>query len=199
MDYDYDVFLSYSSKYPIPDWITRFFMPYFQANLTEAMGGQDVRIFFDKKGIHTGDQWKLRLKRALAKSKVLVAIWSATYFQSRWCTYELATMLGREKFLGLRTIDNPEGLIFPIKGRDGLHYPDYANDIQQRDFRDFLRMGDGFEKTTRYIDFQDEMVLWVEEVARGIDNAPEYNPDWLKIPDIPVSVSTPLVSLPTLE
>lgn len=198
MKYKYDVFLSYRNIDPISEWIDQYFLRQFKVGLRSALG-YDPRIFFDKENIRSGDQWKERIKRSLMKSKCLVAIWSPTYFHSEWCLRELKTMMNRERNFGLRTIEKPQGLIFPIRGRDGIHFPNYANDIQQRDFKRFLRIGEGFGRTERFVEFQDEMEIWTEEVAYGVDNAPPYDERWMEFPDIEVSVTIPSIGLPVLE
>jgi len=79
MDYEYDVFLSYRRFGLWPTWVEEKFLPLFCHWLGEELGG-NVRVFFDKSTIETGQEWPLVLGKGLAQSCVLVALWSRTYF-----------------------------------------------------------------------------------------------------------------------
>lgn len=177
MAYEYDVFLSYTHAYPFGDWVHKHFLPFFKAYLENTLS-RPVTVFVDRTGITSGDAWPLRLKRALARSRCLVAIWSPSYFRSTWCLYECAVMLHRERQLGYRTIANPQGLVLPITVFDGEHFPGFAKGIQYLDCKKYARVGDGFLKTERYIDFQDCLAGWVEDVAQAVASVPLWRKEW---------------------
>ena len=65
-------------------------------------------------------------------------------------------MLYREKKLGYRTIAKPSGLIVPINVFDEEFFPDRAREIQWLDCKAYWVAGDGFSKTERYIEFQED-------------------------------------------
>ncbi len=203
MAYEYDVFLSYRTQFPFGKWVHEHLLPFFEPYLENTLN-RPVRVFVDREGISTGDAWPQQLKNALAHSRCLVAVWCPSYFGSSWCLAELTVMMYREQQLGYRTISNPSGLVIPIIVHDGEHFPDYARSIQCSDFSRFTRVGYGFTTTERYIEFQDKLVEWVEDVARCINKAPPWRREWLGkewIDDPITSISPPSVPefFPSLE
>lgn len=177
MTYTHDVFLSYSHDYPFGEWVKDPFLPLFQGYLTAALG-RAADIFSDR-NIPAGNSWPERLRHALATSKTLVGIWSPNYFTSNWCQCECLFMLHREQISGYRTANNPEGLIVPVTVHDGDRFPNYAKAIQYADWIKYARVGDGFKKTERYVEFQDNILDWAEDVARAVNGAPAWDAQWL--------------------
>jgi hypothetical protein len=178
MGYKHDIFLSYTHAYPFADWVHEHFLPFFRSYLGNALG-RPVDVFVDKSGILTGDAWEQRLKNALVFSRCLVCIWSPNYFDSEWCVKECHVMLHRENQLGYRTLQKPSGLILPVNAFDGESFPQFAKDIQYFDCRNFMRIGVGFTQIPRYVEFQDRMLEWVDEVALAVQNAPTWRAVWL--------------------
>ncbi len=178
MEYEYDVFLSYKTGFPFGEWVHEIFLPFFEPYLGNALS-HDANLFVDKHEISSGDAWPERIKRALANSRCLVAVWSPSYFTSNWCSYECAVMLHREHQLNYRTIENPGGLIIPTNVFDGEHFPDFVKRIQWLDCRRFFRVGEGFKKTRGYAEFQGVLIEWVDDVAKAINNAPPWSEEWL--------------------
>ncbi len=177
MDYEYDVFVSYSRDFPYGKWVREIFLPLFQGFLKGALN-KEPKLYIDEK-IPTGNEWTEDLKNALARSRCLVGIWSPHYFISKWCKSECFVMLHRERTLNFRSLENPDGLIVPVTIQDGDIFPEYAKKIQSAPWHRFARDGNGFKETRRYVEFQDEMLDWVEDVARAIKSAPPWNPEWL--------------------
>lgn len=177
MPYTHDVFLSYSHDYPFGEWVKDPFLPLFQGYLTASLG-RDANIFSDR-DIPAGNSWPERLRNALATSRTLVGIWSPNYFISDWCQCECLFMLHRERTTGYRTARNPDGLIVPVTLHDGDRFPNYAKAIQHADWIKYARVGDGFKKTERYVEFQDRIVEWADDVARAINGAPDWDAQWL--------------------
>ncbi|MBI1929730.1 toll/interleukin-1 receptor domain-containing protein [Candidatus Poribacteria bacterium] len=200
MGYEFDVFLSYTHAFPFGEWVYQHFLPFFEPFLANALN-RTVTVFKDRENISSGDAWPLRLRNALAHSRCLVAIWSPSYFNSLWCKRELSVMLHRERQLGYRTPENPSGLIIPVTVSNGEHFPNYAKQIQYFDCRRFARVGEGFKKTERYVEFQDEMDRWVPEVAKVINQTPPWRQEWLEEPVIDISEEQgpPFNELPGLE
>jgi hypothetical protein len=177
MPYSHDVFLSYSHDYPFGEWVTDPFLPLFQGYLTASLG-REANIFSDR-DIPAGNSWPERLRNALATSRAMVGIWSPNYFISSWCQVECRFMLHRELVCGLRTGGNPNGLIVPVTLHDGDRFPPYAKAIQYADWNKYARVGDGFKKTERYVEFQDRICDWAENVASAIQLAPDWDARWL--------------------
>lgn len=180
MDYDWDVFISYRRKQIPIRWLEEMFLPLFVDYLEEALGGRKVKIYRDVEGIEGGDNWKKNIKSALAKSRCIVPVLLPSYFHSNWCTKEFAVIYHRQIELGFNSMENPNGLIIPLKIRDGDFFPEKVKDLQIFNCNDFYRVGKGVESTELYIKFQEQLSKWVENVARAINNAPPWNPEWMK-------------------
>ena len=179
MGYKWDVFISYR-RMPIPKrWMEEMFLPFFKDHLGEALGGREVKIFKDTDGIEGGANWSNNIKNALATSRCLVPILIPSYFHSEWCTKEIAVIHYRQEQLGFTTVNNPNGLIVPLKIHDGDFFPKIAQELQISDFNEFYRVGAGVESTDLYVRLQDKLLVWIESVAKAINRAPDWNPDWL--------------------
>jgi hypothetical protein len=85
----------------------------------------------------------------------------------------------REQQLGYRTVTNPGGLVMPMSIHDGKNFPAYVKPIQWADFTPFSRVGQGFTRTERYVEFQDRLLEWVEDLAECIRKAPVWHEEWL--------------------
>lgn len=177
MTYKYDVFISYSRDFPFGDWVQDPFYPLFKGYLKGALW-REPEIFIDN-DIQSGDIWNQKLKDALAYSRCLVGIWSSNYFQSEWCKSECIVMLNRWQRINHELKDKTKGLVVPVSVHDGDSFPSYAKKVQYKDWKLFARLGDGFKKTERWIEFQDQISAWTEDVARAINNAPPWSEEWL--------------------
>src|SRR6185369_16891281 len=113
-DYEFDLFLSYSHEGFSSQWVHNIFYDILEHRLTQALGRHPL-IFLDRNGILSGDDWQRRIKNSLVSSKLLVPIWTINYFHSQWCRAECAVFCHREQQLRYRSIDNPSGLIHPVK------------------------------------------------------------------------------------
>ncbi len=189
MAYKHDIFLSYTRGGMIENWLSAYFLRIFKHHLESALG-RPPDIFLDREGIRSGDSWPLRLKTALSCSRCLVAIWSPSYFFSEWCVRECVMMLRRESELGYRTDENPTGLVLPVNASDGSGFPEFAQNTQWFDCRDYIIEGRGFEKTEMFVEFQIKVREWSKDVALTISGAPAWSEEWLnepilRIPDPP--------------
>ncbi len=186
-DYHYNVFLSYTRNL-VGDWFQDYFLELFKDYLDSALG-YSPSIFIDAQSISAGDAWPVRIQKALAHSRCLVAVLSPAYFRSTWCMKECHVMLAREAAEGFGITGNGKGLVIPAIARDGEHHPKYIQDIQSVDFKRFVRKGSAFPNSPRYIEFQDEMEEWVKQVALAIRQAPPWNQSWtdkttIEIPEL---------------
>ena len=177
MGYEHDVFLSYPHRFEA--WVLECFLPELDQYLSEELDPPAAKIFVDRTGIRTGDAWRQRLKKEVTQSRCVVAVWSPQYFHSEWCRIESSIMLYRETELGYRTNANPGGLVFPVRAHDGEHYPQYAKDMQWLDLKYYVRKAEVFKNSQRYIDFQDQMIERVPDLAVAIKGAPAWRDEWL--------------------
>src|SRR5215213_2440942 len=113
-DYAYDIFISYPHEEKHRMWVNDIFLEQFSFFLNQAMP-VEPKIYVDREWNTPGITWSLMIKNALARSKVLIPIWSPTYFRQPWCRAECAIMHYREEQLQFRNLHNPHGLILPIK------------------------------------------------------------------------------------
>jgi hypothetical protein len=88
-------------------------------------------------------------------------------------------MLNREQQSGFRTLVRPGGIVVPVNVFDGKFFPERAKQIQWLDLTRYWIIGDGFSKTERYVEFQDSLRGWADDVATAIANAPAWHSDWL--------------------
>jgi len=158
------------------------FFPLFKSFLEESIIKEDVKIFMDIGEIEGGQAWEMKIKDALIHSRIMVSVLSPTYFFSEWCRKEFAVMDYRQRQCDYLSINNPNGLIVPLKIHDGEHFSDYVKSIQIADFNDYYLVGKGFQKTILYVEFQRKLKKWIEEVVLAYNHAPSWDVSW-KHPD----------------
>jgi hypothetical protein len=106
-------------------------------------------------------------------------------------------MMERERLLGLRTEERPDGLIFPVVFFDGEHFPQEALQVQYRDLSKWNTPHPVFRDTADYVEFDKQVQLLVNELAVMIRRAPEWQ-DWPVVtPDAP-GADERVVKLPRL-
>jgi hypothetical protein len=174
-NYNYDVFLSYSFKTDVKEWVTSKFSQTFQEDLESQLIQLNLypppaRVYVAPREMKPGDVWPLKLQEALKYSKVLVAICSPHYFVSGWCKSEWETFQQRA----------PD-LIVPVllNGKDDFLLP-RINPLQAADFRGFRFIGGQTAK------FRKTIETFASDVAAKVAKAP------------PFSSSFPSVSLPAV-
>lgn len=175
MAYEYDIFISYRRDPEPRTWVKDIFLEKFRHYLKEESGKKNLKIFIDEKEIEGGTYWEDNIRIALARSRCLVPVLMTSYFQSEWCAREFATMYYRQEQL----LPRPEGLIVPFVIYDGDFFPDPVKAIQYHDCRDYYFTQKGFMESQAYLDFQIKLKSWVKAVLRAMQNAPQWNADWL--------------------
>lgn len=197
-DYVYDVFIGYQCNF-IKPWVDRHFLPLFKFLLEGALG-KEPAVFIPRSRESPSDAWPLYRQVALVHSKCLIAIWTPSYFKSQCCTQEYLVMFDREKQLGYRSLERPNGLVLPVIVSDGKHFPSFVPNISWFDCRNYAIPVPAFENTPMYIEFRDKMEEWVEDVAKAVSYAPIWNESWLDISaeGIP-EVLVPKCELPVLR
>jgi hypothetical protein len=175
--YQYDLFLSYTRKGNVPGWIENHFFPLLRDALTDRRPVAP-RIFLDTQQ-EIGVNWPNNLEFALRRSRYLVAVWSAPYFQSPWCMAEWTSMLERERLLGMGGLDNPRGLVYPVVFADGNSFPPRALEVQARiDLKRWANPFPHFRDAPAYLDFFHAMSDVADALAERLDSAPDWQSDW---------------------
>ena len=176
MSYRYDVFISYSRKAPVSDWVANHFQAQLEQWVGETALGQSPTIFIDTL-THTGADWPETLRDALRHSRLLVPIWSPRYFDSAWCMAELQTMLARQEHCGAE-------LILPVRFKNGV--PTDLASIQWRDFSAYAYAHASFAESVAYLEFVKEIQGFAEEIVRRLTLVPEWDAAWpiLEPPDV---------------
>ena len=195
-DYKYDVFVSYRHQSPVLGWVTYHFRPLLEQWLPNFMPyDYEPRVFIDLQ-IETGTEWPVELRRALQTSRCLLPVWSPIYFRSEWCQAELKTMRLREQKLGLRTDQNPSGLIYAVLYAGAEFLPPDVRTIQYKDMSMWNFPYPVFKDTALYLDFDRQIQALCQELALMIRSAPPWQEDWpVVIPDISPSITFPLPRL----
>jgi TIR domain len=194
--YEHDVFVSYRRHLPISQWVNDYFYDELSQWLASAYR-EIPRVFVDTDGIETGDSYPKRLRRELLRSAFLVPVWSPSYFESGWCVAELRSMMAREQALQMRTDDNPEGLVLAVKFQKGDYVPDYASEIQCRDYSEWALTAPAFRNSPLYLDFQADVKAFTALIAERLGQAPPWQSDWpIETPDVNGGPSNP--TLPRL-
>jgi hypothetical protein len=175
MAYLYDIFISYKRGKETNLWIREHFQPLIE-HCVELELGRKPTIYRDDQ-LSDGATWPVDLGIALGSSRVLVPLWTKTYFHSDWCVRELSVMLDREKKTNRRTPANSDGLVIPIV----LHNYEIAKPelkhVQYREIRKCfnVRMQRNSERAEQ---LADELLDAAPGIAKFIENAPEWEPEW---------------------
>jgi hypothetical protein len=193
MSYEWDVFLSYPRKGNSGDWVRNHFHSELVGALDQELVDQP-NVYFDQNqapGVH----WPNHLRRALLRSKVLVAVWSPPYFRSPWCLAEWSSMRAREQHLRLAGNTGHE-LVYPVVFWDGQNFPREARETMWHDLSEFSLPSPEFSKTTAYVDFQRRIQRVAAEVAARLKAAPPWEAGWpVELPELDVA---PAFALPRL-
>lgn len=146
------------------------FLPLMQARL-ELEAGRQMRIFFDRAEITAGMEWVEAQRRALLRSRLLLGIWSPSYFASRWCLAELATFRRRSELVH-------RNLIVPITIHGDASFPTEAQATQWFDFREFMIVGKAFNRSEKYLNFEVAVRQLCGHIESQLKNAPPFDSSW---------------------
>ena len=194
MSYEFEVFVSYRRSAPVGPWVQLHFKPLLEQWLAEATPSAP-RVFVDDQ-IEVGTTWPARLRGALLRTCFLVPVWSPSYFTSPWCMAELHTMLARERSLGMRTDDNPGGLVFPVRFNDGEHFPAETLGIEHLDVAGLNLPAPAFANTERYLDLIVKVQEFTELLAQKLQTAPPWQDGWpVEMPEPRSAAPVPLPRL----
>jgi hypothetical protein len=190
----YDIFISYPRRPAVLRWVERTLQPMLQEKLDVAGLGGTASIFRDAEAIEPGDLWKDELAEALARSKVMVAVLCAPYFESAWCTSEWTTACARDALLRASNPTRPS-MIIPVRYNDmddhderRLPQPlrDQVRERQRLDLFPFSEVLNPLADTDSATKFRTEIAsLCSGPIKRAIENAPEYSERWPRLPAEP--------------
>jgi len=194
MNYTYDIFLSYTRKHPHSQWVNEVFYPLFVPYVEDALNCK-ITVFKDDREIKSGSDWENVILNSLLQSRIMVPILSPSYFMSEWCKREFQVFHYRQIKQGFMSEQNPYGLIVPIRINDGDFFPDCVKRIQSLDCRNHFRIGEGFKATARYVELQDILLSWANDVAQAVLNSKGItlqlaNLDWINESKEEVDLST---------
>jgi hypothetical protein len=175
MPYQYDVFISYKRDVAWTQWTRDHFKKCLRSYLLDDLG-HDPEIFIDER-IEIGADWVEGLGESLAKSRVVVAIFSGSYFGSDWCVHELDLIVERAR--GCKGAGMPEArLIIPVLGHDGELIPDPVDRIQRTDISKY-RVAWINESAPDYPEFSKVIKGMSPFIAKAVKNAPAFEDNWV--------------------
>jgi hypothetical protein len=177
MDYQYDIFISYKRHPEFQKWLKLHFEPLLGFHVENELGRPPI-IFRDELNTDAGSTWPLNIGQALGNSRVLVALWTKAYFHSEWCSRELATMMARERDEGLRTANDPDGLIVPVVLHDCEQLPPELEPIQYVPIRECFNVRMHPESALAELLSKSISERVAPGVARAVERAPAWRRAW---------------------
>ena len=177
MEYAHDIFISYRRGYLWPPWVKKHFVPLLRHFLNDELDW-DARIFWDQDLENENVTWPIALAKKLARSAVLVPLWTKSYFRSPWCVAEYAHMRHREIECGFRTVKKPSGLIAPAIIHDGeKNLPTEAQSIQSVKLKDYA-LTNLQPNTDDATELEKLIRGWAPAIASYVLNAPACDERW---------------------
>lgn len=176
MSYEHDIFLSYSRKGEWPDWVREKFLPLLRHWLGEELG-REPGIFFDQE-MEAGQAWPHRLRLAVARSRIVVPLWSRMYFASDWCLREMSLMVARERQHGFGVAGDPGRLVVPAAIHDGDDFPPSATDGNQ--FFPLQEVANVriARESVLHERFSDRIRGWAPSIRHAIERSPACDEAW---------------------
>lgn len=146
---EYDVYVSARRDPFISAWLKEF-LPLFRSWVSD-LAGHDISIFLDE---NPGAD-RAELRSVLDRSKCLLAIVTPAYFQSQWNKLEWDAF----------EVSRPDAIV-PILLRGTYEaLPAEARRIHMANFTDYVFIGEGFQKTQAYVEFQGAIRRLAERVV----------------------------------
>lgn len=173
--YEFDLFVSYWRKGDWPKWVCKKFMPLFSHWITTELGFEP-KIAVDYERENEGS-WPIAHARNLARSRVMVGLFSSAYFTSNWCLSELALMRRREDLCRPNPSADRRCLIVAARIHDGDSYPRPIMHFAMKDLSNYVNMRVAHGSRTAEL-LDTSIKEWVHEIARAIDYAPPIDPAW---------------------
>jgi hypothetical protein len=175
MPYQHDVFISYRRDRNWTPWTREHFKDLLQTYLHDDLY-REPDIFLDER-IEVGADWVDELGGNLAQSKVVVALFSGSYFDSDWCVHELDLIVERARqFKG--GFFPERRLIIPVVAHDGEQIPDPVARIQKADISKFRVVGLS-KGAPLFSEFSEVVKKLSPPIAIAVNNAPEFEDNWV--------------------
>ena len=176
--YEYDIFLSYQRDF-------RDFAEILETELKryvrEELGlPRELELYRDVSKTGSGAVWHEDLRSSLARSRVLVPLYSKVYFASEWCRREMALMLARQEAIRMDTQALGGGLIAPGLIYDGEDLPAAAKRIQHYDLKAVVV---SHRDTHMQARLEAAVRSWAEFIGKAWRRAPEQAElSWADLP-----------------
>jgi TIR domain len=179
MAYQYDIFISYKRHPETLRWIKQHFRPLLEHRVGLALG-TDPRIYVHDvaQQIPAGAIWPQLLGEELGASKVLVALWTKTFFSSVWCMREMSHMLGREQETGATRAKY--GLVIPAVIHDCDDSPQTLQYIERMDIRSCYNTRMRVD-SAKAEELDDLIEVHAAGIADAIRHAPDWKPAWPRV------------------
>lgn len=195
MPYEHDIFISYRRSPTVGLWVQRHLAPRLQARLDDVAPAP-VRVFFDSQ-MSEGANLTAALRRSIVGSGLLLSVWSADYFRSRWCMAEWQSFRQRENQLGYFTPANPESLVYPVRYADGdSFHPEARAALCRKDFSRLNYPDESFRDSPKYLEFDDLVREVAAELIARIPNLPPWDAQFPVVapePLPPVVIGRPVI------
>ena len=175
MSYRHDIFISYKRDPETYRWIKNHFEPLLALRVGLELG-RKAEIFIDDQ-LEVGATWPIDLGVQLGCSRILVPLFTRTYFSSKWCGMELRLMLSRESSLGYRAGSNSLGLIVPATIHDGDSFPSQISHIQRFSIQQCFNVRMAVD-SPRAAELDDILTRNAPAFANAISHAPPWQNNW---------------------
>ncbi|OLF12323.1 hypothetical protein BLA60_10150 [Actinophytocola xinjiangensis] len=174
--YKFDVFISYCRRGNVRKWLENHFYQTLVDCLSDQLAAAPT-VYVDwamPRGVH----WPSELKKAVRHTKIMVPVFNPPYFESRWCMAEMRSMRERERMLGLRSVEKPQTLLYPILFADSVNFPPESRELSWQDFKEHAHPHPSFQDTVEYLPFHKRVVAFAEDLAELLAQVPEWRPEW---------------------
>lgn len=162
LDYQFDLFVSHASGTVLDEWLDRFV-----AELRLAAApylGRELRVYFDHTQVRTEDEWPEPVREGLLRSRLLLAIVTPEYVESRRCRREWATFERRE----MTTQHAP--LILPLLMRRPKSIPEWVSSRQWLDYSEIPRRLSAFGASEEIEQALRELSTRIEKLLGSVPN-----------------------------
>ena len=145
--------------------VARAFANAIRTELKNFTEDWDKRVFIDE-DIAGGEAWEERLRLALCRSVVMVAVCAPIYYSKghRWCGREYQGMLALKE---RRLPESPTGTIFPVIVRKNDPLPPPIASLEYRELDKEITLG-GIQRRRKFQDVIVEILNRVDSVATAL-------------------------------
>ena len=177
-NYEYDIFISYRRpKNENPNdshvrWI-KIFMETLSHFLRRSNEKSDQEIFFIDFKMKPGVEWSNELACAHARSKILIPIYTGSYFSSPWCELEYDLMNTRYEIAKEQYPEKNINLIIPIIIHRDENLQAKIDRFQHLDLRIYDSPCLDYDKE-KYPKFSDKIRDLARIIEVSLKSVPEY-------------------------